>query len=160
MSGNPYIGIALGITSQEWGATGLSNDPATAPSDDIDETTTRITALILLRICAWIQPRGLYRDLSTTTICRSMLVSDNLWPEHLNEDVIAEVKDYVKTILGGYNDVPYHSFKHCYHVTISTNKLVDMIVHQYPEEKEPANTFGFRDDPLMQLAMIFFGTYS
>lgn len=155
MSGNPYIGIALGITSQEWGDTGLSNDPATAPSDDIDETTTRITALLLLRICAWIQPRGMYKDLSTTTICRSMLIRDNLWPEQLNEEVIAEVKDYVKTILGGYNEVPYHSFKHCYHVTISTNKLVDMVIHQYPQEKEVACTFGFRDDPLMQLAMIF-----
>lgn len=150
---NPSIGIALGITSQEWGDTGFSNDPATAPSDDIDETATRITALLLIRICAWIQPRGLYADLSTTTICRSMLISDNLWPEQLDDDVINEVKEYVETILRGYNDVPYHNFKHCYHVTISTNKLIDMIVHQYPNEK-PAYTFGFRDDPLMQFAMV------
>ena len=48
---NEYIGIALGITSQEWGATGLANDPATAPSDSIEETTKRLTALLLIRIC-------------------------------------------------------------------------------------------------------------
>ena len=150
---NQYIGIALGITSQDWGDTGLANDPATAPSDDKDETVNRITALLLIRICAWILPRGMFTDLSTTTICRSMLLNDTLWPEQLNEEVIDELKEYVKTILLGYNDVPYHNFKHCYHVTISTNKLVDMIVQQYPNEK-PAHTYGFRDDPLMQFAML------
>lgn len=154
MSTNPYIGIALGITSQDWGDTGSANDPATAPSDDLEETTTRITALLLIRIVAWIQPRGLFADLSTTTICRSMLINDNLWPSKLNDEVVEELKEYVRIILGGYNDVPYHNFKHAYHVTISTNKLVDMIVHQYPNEK-PAQTFGFRDDPLMQFAMVF-----
>lgn len=154
MPDNSYIGIALGITSQDWGSTGLSIDPATAPSDDIEETATRIAALILIRIIAWIQPRGMFSDLSTTTICRSMLINDDLWPEQLTDEVIEEVKDFVRTILGGYNKVPYHNFKHCYHVTISTNKLVDMIVHQFPNE-EPAFTFGFRDDPLMQFAIIF-----
>mmetsp|Transcript_8331 Transcript_8331/g.17338 ORF Transcript_8331/g.17338 Transcript_8331/m.17338 type:complete len:523 (+) Transcript_8331:164-1732(+) len=149
-----YIGIALGITSQDWEDTGLTNDPATAPSDDIDETTTRITALLLIRICAWIMPRGMFTDLSTTTMCRSMLVNGSLWPEELTEEVIEELKEYVKTILLGYNEVPYHNFKHCYHVTISVNKLVNMIVHQFPNEK-PAYTFGFRDDPLMQFGMLF-----
>ena len=151
---NPYIGIALGITSQAWGDTGLANDPATAPSDDIDETATRITALLLVKICAWIMPRGMFTDLSTTTMCRSMLIKDSLWPEQLTEEVVEELRNYVKSILLGYNEVPYHNFKHCYHVTISTNKLVDMIVHRYPGER-PANTYGFRDDPLMQLAMLF-----
>jgi len=151
---NQYIGVALGITSQCWKDTGLGFDPATAPSDDIDETTNRITALLLIRICAWIMPRGMFTDLSTTTMCRSMLVNDSLWPEQLNEEFVADLKDYVKGILLGYNDVPYHNFKHCYHVTISTNKLVDMIVHKVSDEK-PAYTYGFRDDPLMQLALLF-----
>ena len=150
----PYIGIALGITSQKWGDTGLAIDPATAPSDSIEETTMRITALLLIRICAWIMPRGMFTDLSTTTMCRSMLINDSLWPEALTEDVVAQLKDYVQTILTGYNGLPYHSFHHSYHVTISTNKLVDMIVHQYPNEKK-AKTFGFRDDPLMQFCMVF-----
>jgi len=154
MSANRYIGIALGITSQDWSDTGLSNDPATAPPDDVDEAAIRITALLLIRIVAWIQPRGVYTDLSTTTICRSMLINNNLWPEQLDDEAINEVEEYVKTILVGYNDVPYHNFKHCYHVTISTNKLVDMIVHREPNER-PVYTYGFRDDPLMQFAILF-----
>jgi len=149
-----YIATALGITSQPWKDTGLANDPATAPSDDMEETTNRITALILIRVCAWIMPRGMFTDLSTTTMCRSMLVNDSLWPEELTEEVVQEIKDYVKTILQGYNPTPYHNFRHAYHVTISTNKLVDMIVHQYPNENL-ANTFGFRDDPLMQFCILF-----
>jgi len=151
---NRYIGIALGITSQQWGDTGLAKDPLTAPSDDIEETTIRLTALLLIRICAWVMPRGMFTDLSTTTMCRSMLINDSLWPESLTEEVVEELKEYVNTILVGYNALPYHSFKHSYHVTISTNKLVDMIVHQSPNEKL-AQTFGFRDDPLMQFCMLF-----
>jgi len=151
---NKYIGVALGITCQQWGDTGLANDPATAPSDDIDETTTRITALLLIRICAWIVPRGMFTDLSTTTMCRKMLVNDTLWPISLTEEVVEEIRMYVKTIILGYNPLPYHSFRHSYHVTISTNKLVDMIVHQYPDENL-AHTWGFRDDPLMQFCLLF-----
>lgn len=151
---NQYIGVALGITSQKWMDTGLANDPATAPSDNIEETTMRLTALLLIRVCAWIMPRGMFTDLSTTTMCRSMLINDSLWPQSLTEEVVEELKEFVRTVLSGYNPCPYHSFEHAYHVTISTNKLVDMIVHQYPNET-PAHTFGFRDDPLMQFCMIF-----
>lgn len=151
---NQYIGVALGITSQKWNDTGLANDPATAPSDNVKETTMRLTALLLIRVCAWIMPRGVFTDLSTTTMCRSMLINDSLWPQSLTAEVVEELKEYVRTTLVGYNDCPYHSFEHAYHVTISTNKLVDMIVHQSPNET-PAHTFGFRDDPLMQFCMIF-----
>lgn len=151
---NQYIGVALGITSQKWMNTGLANDPATAPSDSIEETTMRLTALLLIRVCAWIMPRGVFTDLSTTTMCRSMLINNTLWPKSLTEEVVEELKEFVRIVLTGYNECPYHSFEHAYHVTISTNKLVDMIVHQYPNET-PAHTFGFRDDPLMQFCMIF-----
>lgn len=154
MFANSYIATALGITSQPWKDTGLANDPAVAPSDNMEETTNRITALILIRICAWVMPRGMFTDLSTTTICRSMLVNDSLWPEELTEDIVRELKEYINTILLGYNPLPYHSFRHSYHVTISTNKLVDMIVHQRPHERL-AYTYGFRDDPLMQFSMLF-----
>lgn len=132
----------------------MAIDPATAPSDSIEETTMRLTALLLIRVVAWVMPRGMFTDLSTTTICRSMLINNSSWPESLTEEVVGELKEFVRAILLAYNAVPYHNFEHAYHVTISTNKLVDMVVHQYPNEK-PANTFGFRDDPLMQFCMIF-----
>lgn len=151
----PHVGIALGITSQDWQQLGLGDDPAVAPSDDLDEIVIRITALLLIRIAAWIQPRGTYSDLSTTTICRKVLADPTAWPsDKLDQEVMDQLKMYVKAILSGYLDVPYHSFKHCYHVTISTNKLIDMILHRVPGEGRPM-TYGFRDDPLMQFSLLF-----
>jgi 3'5'-cyclic nucleotide phosphodiesterase len=150
-----YVGIALGITSQDWRQLGLGDDPAVAPSDDLDETVHRITALLLIRIAAWIQPRGKYSDLSTTSVCRTVLADPTAWPsEKMDQDVMDQLKLYVKTILSGYQDVPYHSFKHCYHVTISANKLMDMILQRAPGENSPT-TYGFRDDPLMQFSLLF-----
>jgi hypothetical protein len=149
------IGIALGITCQDWQQLGLGDDPAVAASDDLDETVNRIAALLLIRVAAWIQPRGMYSDLSTTTVCRTILADPKSWPsDKLDQEVMDQLKKYVKTILYGYEDVPYHNFKHCYHVTISTNKLMDMILQHVPGETRPV-TYGLRDDPLMQFALLF-----
>jgi 3'5'-cyclic nucleotide phosphodiesterase len=150
----PYIGIALGITSQAWTELGNGEDPAIAPSSDISVVAERITAMILIRIIAWIQPRGTFSDLSTTTICRELLTKPSCWPDNLSQEATEQLKTYVHAILAGYNDVPYHNFEHCYHVVLSTNKLVDMILNVPPGETAPC-TFGFRDDPLMQLALIY-----
>lgn len=149
-----YVGIALGITSQEWSCLGLGEDPSVAASHDIDMTVERVTALILLRIVAWIQPRGTFTDLSTTTICRKVLIEQGSWPASITTEVMEQLKAYVKEILDGYQQVSYHNFEHCYHVTVSTNKLLDMILNSIPNQPR-ASTFGLRDDPLMQFALVF-----
>lgn len=149
-----YVGMALGITSQEWNQLGLGDDPAVAASSDQDVVAERITALLLIRIVAWIQPRGTFTDLSAITICRKLLVNPDSWPESVNTQVIDQLRQYVKVILVGYNDVPYHNFEHCYHVTISTNKFIDMIVGTSAGEPR-AYTYGYRDDPLMQFVQVF-----
>lgn len=149
-----YVGIALGITSQEWSELGSGDDPAVASSSDIGLTAERITAMLLIRIVAWTQPRGTFSDLSTTTVCRELLIKPGCWPADITPEVVQELKAYVQVILSGYNEVPYHNFEHCYHVTLSTNKLLDLIMNVPPEEVRPC-TFGFRDDPLMQLVQVF-----
>ncbi|KAG7372490.1 3'5'-cyclic nucleotide phosphodiesterase [Nitzschia inconspicua] len=150
-----YVGKGLGLISQEWENIGLGDDPAVAASDTIDEAVERLTSLLLIRIAAWIQPRGTYPDLSTTTICRNALMDNSTWPSaSLDEDIISQLKQYVKVILSGYQDVPYHNYQHCEHVTRSANKLMDMILHRVPGETAPL-TYGFRDDPLMQFALLF-----
>jgi hypothetical protein len=149
-----YVGKGLGLTSQVWETIGLGDDPAVRASDNLEESVERLTALLLIRIAAWIQPRGTYLDLSTTTICRNALVDNSIWPSALDHQVIGQLKQYVHVILAGYQDVPYHNYKHCEHVTISVNKLMDMILHRVPGETAPL-TYGFRDDPLMQFALLF-----
>jgi hypothetical protein len=148
------VGMALGLTSQDWTTMGVSEDPAVAASADLDTTVERITSLLLIRIVAWIQPRGTFTDLSTTTICRQLLVRPESWPESVTPQVMEQLLQFVKVILSRYNDVPYHNFEHCYHVTISTNKFIDMIVGSSAGEPR-AYTYGYRDDPLMQLVQVF-----
>lgn len=150
----PHIGIALGITNQDWSELSRGDDPAVAATSDICLVAERITAMLLVRVVAWTQPPGTFSDLSTSTVCRELLTNPVLWPASISEDVMEELKKYVHFILSGYNDVPYHNFEHCYHVTASINKLIDMIVNVTPGEVRPC-TFGFRDDPLMQLVMVF-----
>ena len=159
-----YVGMALGITSQPWNDLGLDtgvaeSDGAVVASDDRNVTSQRITALLLVRVVAWIQPRGTFTDLGTTTICRHLLVNPDAFPsDTVNDNVIRQLQSYVDSVLSGYQDVPYHSFKHCYHVTISTNKLIDLMLQDStPDDmttRRP-NTFGFRDDPLMQFCLLF-----
>jgi len=146
--------MALGISSQDWARMGLDNDPSVRASPDLNETAERITALLLIRIIAWIQPRGTFTDLSTTTICRQILVRPDSWPNSVTPDIMEQLQKYVHVILSGYNDVPYHNFEHCYHVTISANKLVDMIVNVSAGEPR-VHTYGYRDDPLMQFVQVF-----
>lgn len=149
-----YVGIALGITSQDWTELGNGDDPAVSATSDINLVAERITALLLIRIVAWTQSPGTFSDLSTTTVCRKVLTEPACWPAIISQEIIEELKKYVLVILSGYNDVPYHNFEHCCHVVISTNKLIDMIVNVPPGGTRPY-TFGFRDDPLMQLVLVF-----
>ena len=42
--------MALALTSQDWTALGLDDDPNVAPSDDLELTVDRIMSLLLVRI--------------------------------------------------------------------------------------------------------------
>jgi hypothetical protein len=153
--------LALAISQQEWSQLGLGKDPSVATSKDLNVTVDRLTALMLIRIAAWIQPFHTYKDLSTTTICRHIIADSTLWPKALTQQVVDEMRLYVQTILKGYQKVPYHNFQHCYHVSISVNKIMDMIIQPASSynpnnaDEPPPDTYGFKDDPLMQLAMLF-----
>jgi hypothetical protein len=167
-SSTQFASMALGISSQEWADLGQGQDENVAASSILEVTVERVTALLMIRIVAWIQPRGKYTDLSTTCISRETLVPDvdsdeedefeqnGSWPRSMTPTVVAQLRLYVKTILSGYKTVPYHNVEHCYHVVISANKLMDMILNtqDIPKVERPP-TFGFKDDPLMQLALIF-----
>jgi hypothetical protein len=153
--------LALAISQQEWSQLGLGDDPSVAVSRDLNVTVDRLTALMVIRIAAWIQLPQTYTDLSTTTICRQIIADNILWPQALTQQVVDEMKLYVQTILKGYKNVPYHNFQHCYQVTISVNKIMDIIIQPLSSydpnnaEEQPPDTYGFKDDPLMQLAMMF-----
>lgn len=152
--------MALAITAQDWTALGLDDDPNVAPSSDLEVTIERITSLILIRIVAIHAPRGKYQDLSTTTICRTNLMADQKsWGEPINDQVVSEVKAFVRKILSQYRKVEYHSFEHAYHVTISSNKLLDLALNSeiHALSKSKPRMYGLRTDALMHLLLIFVG---
>jgi hypothetical protein len=172
---------ALAITSQDWTVLGFSNDPKVAPTSDVDTITERITSLLAIRVVAVVSNLGDFEDFSTTTLCRTILLDTNCWPEAITEEVIDELRGFVKRIVTLYTDAPYHNREHAYHVTISVAKLLDLILsseqlravaqeaefgysvnavsgqhhQQRLQHSRIPKTFGLRRDTLLQLALVF-----
>jgi hypothetical protein len=144
----PYAALALSLTAPGWTELGL--DSYTAPSEDVEEMIDRITALFLIRTVAVASFSGEYPDHSTSSICRTALMQDRTWPASVTPAVLAELRQFVSVMFKGYNQVPYHNFKHAYHVTLSMNKLIDLM---WPVGKTVS--YGLRQDPLMLLALLF-----
>jgi hypothetical protein len=70
-----------------------------------------------------------FTNISTSCICQQLLDQTVQWPgDVITEQVIQELYNYVDTIISQYNDVPYHRKEHAYHVVLSVNKLLDMMI--------------------------------
>jgi hypothetical protein len=145
-----YAAAALALSVKNWTKLGVRDgDAATTPTSDLSILVERITSLLLIRCVAVVAPPHAYADLSTTTICRTALMRQEPWAPPITEDVISQLKCFVHSILSRYNDVPYHNREHAFHVVLSCNKLVDLML----QEKTP--TFGLRNDPLALFSLMF-----
>jgi 3'5'-cyclic nucleotide phosphodiesterase len=105
----------------------------------------RITALLAAR-CAAVLATTPYADLSTRTIAQTAIQQG--WPEALIPR-LAPMAEFVRRMLVGYKEVPYHNRKHAYHVVLSTTKMMDLML------LSPNRTYGIRHDPLALLALTF-----
>jgi hypothetical protein len=158
------LATALQLMSQEWTKLSLGDDPAVAATADLAVVTQRLTALLLVRIVAVVYDRHKETsetqlpDFSTTTICRTLLVHPEAWPAPLTPTVVEELQAYVGNIVSRYyptSHVPYHNAEHAFHVTISMNKLLDMMLSRRFGEGIVAPSFGLRHQPLALFAMVF-----
>ena len=62
---------------------------------------------------------------------------DRLFPSAVTPAVMEQLRRYVGVICGQYrgpDEVPYHSVEHAYHVFLSANKLLDMMLCEEPDE--------------------------
>lgn len=59
---------------------------------------------------------------------------------------------FIATTLQKQHHTPYHCSEHAFHVALSVNKLIDLMLQTDPETTK---TFGLRHDPLAQFAMLF-----
>jgi hypothetical protein len=155
----PLAAMALSLMVQDWNVLGFGDDPSVASTSDIDVVVERITALLLVRIVAIQAPLGTFQDLSTSNICRTVIMKSKPWPETITPQVIEQLQEFVKKMVYGYKDTPYHNFEHAYHVTISISRLLDLVlssgVSNGTKKERPPPSYGLRNDPLNQMAMIF-----
>lgn len=153
LSKNPFqpatlAAMALAVTLPEWKDIGTD----IAPGIDVETLQQRITALLALRCVAVLSDAGTFKDYAVSTIGKSILKNSSnrkntKWPKELSEAVLSQLSEFVGRMLQGYKEVPYHNREHAYHVVISVNKLVDLMI------LSGKNTFGLRNDPLSLLAL-------
>lgn len=163
--------------------TGKADPATTLPTDphhmvetgDIVQLQHRITAIFAARCAAIVAPHDEYSDLSTKTICRTILTNSKVTDEmnscpndhshnsnsrlqcssyppvltQNNYKVLLQLSEFIRRMLVGYKDVPYHNRKHAYHVVLSTTKLMDMMIGS------GARTYGIKHDPIALFAMVF-----
>lgn len=178
------IQLTLALTSQEWNYLGLGNDPLTQPTFDLNIIVERILSMILIRCIPIIykqqqsqQSQNVLTNIASSTICIQLLNESILWPiDILNDVVINELRSYIHKIISGYKDVPYHNKEHAFHVILSINKLIDMMVtgkdeiiiptmnnfgneednNKQPKRSYPSHiTYGLRHDPIALFSLIF-----
>lgn len=71
---------------------------------------------------------------STST---STTTTTALFPKCITPQIISQLRTYVYTICSQYhnpNHVPYHNVEHAYHVFLSANKLLDLMLCEFMEE--------------------------
>lgn len=190
------VQLALALTSQEWNYLGLGNDPLTQPTSDTALIVERITALMLIRCIPIITKNqrqqvqlndsgniteqliatggGKSTNIASSNVCIQLLNGSMNWPKDILTDiVIDELRQYINKIIVGYKDVPYHNKEHAFHVILSINKLVDMMVSGKDEIIVPTTTtndtssagpkraypnhitYGLRHDPIALFALLF-----
>mmetsp|Transcript_8010 Transcript_8010/g.9233 ORF Transcript_8010/g.9233 Transcript_8010/m.9233 type:complete len:741 (+) Transcript_8010:50-2272(+) len=143
--------LAHDLTSQNW-STLNTNITALEGYSYFESLVEHIVALLLIRIIALLHDRSetpdlpVFVDLSTTTICRTIIddearrMEDEVlaiemdpldWPELLTQDVVCELRTYVHKIFSMYQDVAYHNYEHGYHVFTSANKILDAVLCEH-----------------------------
>jgi len=128
----------------------IGAESSTESTENFQELCDRCTALLLVRVVA--QACGISTGEGTTSICRKFLMKQEPWPEPITPSLINQVEQYVRVILGKYNDCPYHNSKHACHVLMSTNKLCELIAQS---QLNGVHSYGLRKDSLANLALIF-----
>ena len=104
------------IANQPWDALGVEDDlyPHAVASSNLEVAAERLTSIILVRLFVLATPANTFKDLSTGTVCATLLQPRGLATEttsQITEHVVTELRSFVTVMLKGYNNVPYHNFK-------------------------------------------------
>jgi len=158
---------ALALTVPEWTALGESSD---TQAETLEDCAERIASLLMVRIVAILaskpqqrgdeNPEPTFPNLSTSAICQHTLIDKHdWWPSTLTSTVESQLLQLVTQLLQKYNArLPFHNYQHAYHVVLSANKLLDLLLaldsNNYMDDRPPP-AFGLRHDPVALLALVF-----
>ena len=158
---------ALSLTVQDWRTLGQGTDPAVVESllfdaaTGLDTAVRRVSALLLVRIVALRRASSAEQqpsDFSTSGLCRLALIADEHPFGVISQDVLDQLRQYVRRILSGYSaTLPFHNPQHAATVVVSCNKLLDLMLVgndiQFEGKKPPS--YGLRHSPLLLAATMF-----
>eukprot|EP00594_Rhizosolenia_setigera_P009804 CAMPEP_0178955202 /NCGR_PEP_ID=MMETSP0789-20121207/9460_1 /TAXON_ID=3005 /ORGANISM="Rhizosolenia setigera, Strain CCMP 1694" /LENGTH=682 /DNA_ID=CAMNT_0020636779 /DNA_START=46 /DNA_END=2094 /DNA_ORIENTATION=+ len=155
--------IANAITNQNWPNLGSSVPSilCKAPTDE-DGIVERFCYILLVRIMAIVS----FRNNPEHAKFRCGDFDLDKVSDMISLDVQEQLFKYVTLIVRSYNQVHYHSVEHAYHVVISANKLLDMLLQDVSADRihhsayrtllsKEKKTYGIKFNPLLQFAFIF-----
>eukprot|EP00934_Nitzschia_sp_Nitz4_P008854 Nitzschia sp. Nitz4//scaffold144_size56818//19572//22039//NITZ4_006532-RA/size56818-snap-gene-0.1-mRNA-1//1//CDS//3329536501//8844//frame0 len=167
-----YLKCALRIASQEWATLGFEPIECPSPSiaanhsaTSIEVTSELATSILLVRLLALRFSDEEFKGYTTAEVCNTLLGSSQLLEKVMvavNLKAFTELRSFCRAILQGYNEVPYHNYLHAYHVLMSSNKLLDIVL----QEGEPRefsdklnstgmNDLAFESNPLLHWSLVF-----
>lgn len=133
-------GTTLEVFDYEWLAEDLNDQPWHEIGNNLQsliDTTTKeavvhqLAALLAERLRDVLQDFVLQDHKFLNNHSNLVLVDDaksNV--VFLSDDLASNLHSYVARIASLYNDVPFHSFDHAAHVTISINRIVSMMISE------------------------------
>jgi len=98
---------SMTLSQQNWDRLGQPDSALVAATSKMKTMTFRIASILELRL--------------------SIALNRGSSGRKITDVVKKELKNYVEEICSGYNDRHFHAFEHASHVTISMNKIVDLL---------------------------------
>eukprot|EP00591_Stephanopyxis_turris_P009250 CAMPEP_0195512628 /NCGR_PEP_ID=MMETSP0794_2-20130614/4520_1 /TAXON_ID=515487 /ORGANISM="Stephanopyxis turris, Strain CCMP 815" /LENGTH=551 /DNA_ID=CAMNT_0040640457 /DNA_START=172 /DNA_END=1827 /DNA_ORIENTATION=+ len=162
------------LTNQPWIQTGElnSDNPWVAVSSNPDVLVDRISCILERLLAKVVRRRVRVKQATSVPPATSSKSSErgraNVL-QNLSFGVRAQLRLFVSRIAIMYRDVHFHSFEHAYHVTISANQLINMMLtggikrhigatnmtRKQVTTLKHFSTFGISSDPISHFTLVF-----
>jgi hypothetical protein len=127
VSGDNTMTLAHAISTQPWETIGqkeiIFEGVLMNKQDDHDDLVNQIVAILEMRLAALVSSRTSVMGALVRTRSTQDEIEDGLSPS-----VREELRAYVAQIASLYRNVHYHAFPHAAHVSLSVNRLIQLLL--------------------------------
>jgi len=139
------------LTEQQWETIGLKDGPIAAQTDTA-AIVEQLSSILECRLADVVMQRRTREKIKQPN-------TDGHLASALTPVCRNQIRQFVSCIGGLYRDVNYHKFEHAAHVTISANKLIDMLDERGSGSSKKgrvrSTTFGIANDAFAKFAVVF-----